>query len=525
MIQELSLRLDPQTAADPEALRVAAARALGVDAADLQHVEVRRRSLDARSRQIRMELRVLAFLGEPFTPAPILPPDYPWVGNAREVIIVGAGPAGLFAALELMAKGIRPVILERGKDVRRRIDDIKAINTRHIVDPDSNYCFGEGGAGTYSDGKLYTRATKRGDVRRILEQLVAFGAPPEILVDAHPHIGTNKLPRLIASMREAILAHGGAVHFETRVESFLLESHADGRRLTGVQTAAGETFRGEAVILATGHSARDIFRQLVHQGIEVELKPLAVGVRVEHPQNLIDQIQYSCEIRDPFLPPASYSVARQVGGRGVYSFCMCPGGVICPSATGPEQVVTNGWSGSRRNGPSANSGVVVELRAEDFSPWGAHGPLAAMAFQEQLERTAWMAGGRSQVAPAQRLNDFVADKVSRDLPPTSYPPGIESVALSTVLPPVIYSALVEGFRGFDRAMKGYLMHDAVVHAPETRTSSPVRIPRTNDTLEHPGVRGLYPCGEGPGYAGGIVSAAMDGERVAGAVARALQPSG
>jgi uncharacterized FAD-dependent dehydrogenase len=424
-----------------------------------------------------------------------------------------------------MAQGIRPVVLERGKDVRRRIEDIKAINTQHVVNPDSNYCFGEGGAGTYSDGKLYTRATKRGDIRAILEQLVAYGAPPEILVDAHPHIGTNKLPRLIATMREAILAQGGAVHFDTRVTSFLIEQGREGRRVVGVATAAGETHRGDAVILATGHSARDMFRQLVRQEIQIELKPLAVGVRVEHPQHLIDQIQYSCEIRDPLLPPAAYSVARQVGGRGVYSFCMCPGGVICPSATGPEQVVTNGWSGSRRNGPSANSGVVVELRPDDFAPWANEGPLAAMAFQEAVERAAWEAGGQTQVAPAQRLDDFLVGRESSDLPSTSYPPGIRSVELSTVLPPVIHAALLEGFGAFNRAMRGYVTHEAVVHAPETRTSSPVRIPRLPDTLEHPGIRGLFPCGEGPGYAGGIVSAAMDGTRVAEAVARALRPSG
>ena len=514
VIHDIELRLDPAIAGEPDELRRTVAGKLGLAPAELGHIEIRRRSIDARGRRVRVNLNVRVRIGEPFREEPIELPDYPQVAGEAEVLIVGAGPAGLFAALRLIELGLRPIVLERGKDVRARVQDLKAINTRHEVNPDSNYCFGEGGAGTYSDGKLYTRAKKRGDIRRILELLVGFGAVREILVEAHPHIGTNKLPPIIAAMRECIIAHGGEVHFNTRVTDFIL----DGDRIVGVRTLGGETFRAPHTILATGHSARDIFTLLHEAGIEIERKLLAVGVRVEHPQLLIDSIQYSCSDRGPYLPPSSYSITKQVDGRGVYSFCMCPGGVISPCATQPGEIVTNGWSSSRRSRSTANSGIVVELRDEDFTAFRSHGPLAAMHFQKSIETRAWEAGGRTQAAPAQRLGDFVEGRVSSSLPRSSYAPGLTSVDLGEVLPEFVRRALVGGFRQFDRSMRGYLTNEAVIVAPETRTSSPVRIPRDPSSLEHVRIAGLYPCGEGAGYAGGIVSAAMDGERVANAIA-------
>lgn len=500
----------PEIAGEPERLKhfVASSQKIPVD--EIRHIEIQRRSVDARQKRVVFNLQVKVYVGEPFVEEPILLPDYPDVKNGEEVVIVGMGPAGLFAALRLIELGKKPVILERGKDVRDRIKDLKAINVDHIVNEDSNYCFGEGGAGTYSDGKLYTRAKKRGDVDRILKLLVGFGAVRDILVDAHPHIGTNKLPPIIKTMRECILSHGGEIHFNTRVTDFLLE----GDRIRGVETQSGDRYLSDHVILATGHSARDIFELLHRKEIEIELKPLAIGVRVEHPQSLIDSIQYNCEVRSEYLPPSPYSISKQVGGRGVYSFCMCPGGVIAPCATRQEEIVTNGWSSSRRARRTANSGIVVELRPEDFAPFAGMGPLAAMAFQASIEKKAWELGGRTQTAPAQRLTDFVDGKLSTTLPDTSYAPGIQSVQLSEVLPDFIHRALVDGFKQFGRSMKGYLTHEAVVLAPETRTSSPVRIPRDCQTLQHIRIRGLYPCGEGAGYAGGIVSAAMDGEKCA-----------
>ncbi len=514
MQKEYQLRVLPHIAATHDELRALISKEKKIAKGEIRHVEILRRSIDARQKQVVINLKVKVYVGEEFTEEPITLPDYPDVRNSKEVLIIGAGPAGMFAALQLIELGMKPVILERGKDVKNRIADLKGINVKHIVNEDSNYCFGEGGAGTYSDGKLYTRSKKRGNIQRILELFVGFGAVRDILVDAHPHIGTNKLPPIIASMRECILASGGEIHFNTRVSDFLIS----GGQINGVKTLNNDTYRADKVILATGHSARDIFELLYQKKIRIDLKPLAIGVRVEHAQSLIDSIQYSCEDRGPYLPPSPYRIVKQVGGRGVYSFCMCPGGVIAPCATKPGEIVTNGWSSSRRARATANSGIVVELRPEDFKKYEKFGPLAAMEYQKEIEQKAWAAGGKTQTAPAQRLVDFVDGKVSADLPNTSYAPGITSVELSTVLPSIIHDALKNGFKQFDKSMKGYLTNEAVVHAPETRTSSPVSIPRDYHTLEHPEISGLYPCGEGAGYSGGIVSAAMDGIKCAKVVA-------
>jgi uncharacterized FAD-dependent dehydrogenase len=393
--------------------------------------------------------------------------------------------------------------------VRARRRDLKKLNIEHIVNEDSNYCFGEGGAGTYSDGKLYTRSKKRGDVQRILELLVAFGATRQILVEAHPHIGTNKLPAIIQEITQTIIVYGGEVHFESRVVDILVKNN----EISGVSLQNGDTLEAKKLILATGHSARDIFEMLHQKGIAIEAKPFALGVRVEHPQELIDSIQYKCDYRGEFLPPAPYSIVKQVEGRGVYSFCMCPGGIIAPCATSPGEIVTNGWSPSKRDQATANSGIVVEVGPKDFKKFG-DSPLAAMYFQQQVEQKAWLEGGKTQTAPAQRLVDFSTGKLSSDLPVTSYKPGVQSVELGSVLPPFIYISLQKGFEEFGKSMKGYFTNEAVVHATESRTSSPVRIPRDRVTLEHIQIKGLYPCGEGAGYAGGIVSAAIDGEKCA-----------
>ena len=513
MQKEIQLQASPEIAAHSESLKTLVSQLTGVPVAEIRHLEILKRSIDARQKNIKINLLVRIFVNEDPVADPVQLPHYPHVHNAQEVIIIGAGPAGLFAALRCIELGKKPVILERGKDVRERRRDLRAINLDHIVNEDSNYCFGEGGAGTYSDGKLYTRSKKRGDVLRILKLLVGFGATEQILVDAHPHIGTNKLPGIITEIRNCIVASGGEVRFHSRVTDVLLE----GNEIAGVQLQNGETVKASKVILATGHSARDIFELLDRKRIAIELKPFALGVRVEHPQALIDSIQYKCDVRGEYLPPAPYSIVKQVGAkdkRGVYSFCMCPGGVIAPCATSPGEVVTNGWSPSKRDQPTANSGIVVELRPEDFKAFAAKGPLAAMSFQQSIEQTAWREGGQTQRVPAQRLVDFTRSIQSPDLPATSYKPGVTSVELRSVFPDFIYRALQEGFKEFGKSMKGYLTNEAVVHAPESRTSSPVRIPRDPETLEHTGIKGLYPCGEGAGYAGGIVSAAIDGEKCA-----------
>lgn len=516
--------LTPEEAFDEQRFLPVLYEKLGVRTDDVL-VRPLKRSVDARARKV--VVRVLCEISNRPHRSTVnySKPDQK-VSDAPQIIIVGSGPAGLFAALKLIELGIKPLILERGKDVQARRRDLAAINKAHTVNPDSNYCFGEGGAGTYSDGKLYTRSTKRGDVKRILEILLVHGAKEEILFDAHPHIGTNKLPKVVSSIRDTILAAGGEILFNTKVTDFILDRDV----ITGVKTQAGEIIKGEAVILATGHSARDIFELLSFKKILIESKSFALGVRVEHSQQLIDTIQYHCETdRGPYLPASSYSLVHQamVDGavRGVFSFCMCPGGFIVPSATAPGEVVVNGMSPSRRDSQFANSGIVVSVDENDFKSYHKYGPLAGMYFQAEIERKACEVAGGNQTAPAQRLIDFLDGKVSSSLPDTSYQPGVASVDMGAVLPPFIIEALKQGFKYFGTKMKGYLSNEAQIVGVESRTSSPVRIPRDRETSEHPQIKGLFPCGEGAGYAGGIVSAAMDGERCATAAALLVRRPG
>lgn len=518
MPQEILFQVRPQVASDSALLLSEIAKELRVTPAQVAHFTVLKRSVDARQKAVKINLKVRIWLqGESVENKRSFMPDYPNVSHAEGVIVVGAGPAGLFAALQLIELGLKPIVVERGKDVRGRRRDLKAINRDHVVNEDSNYCFGEGGAGTYSDGKLYTRSKKRGDVERILNLFVAFGAPDDILVDAHPHIGTNKLPKIIEDMRRQIIASGGQVLFDTRVVDLLIQAG----EIAGVETQHGDRILARKLILATGHSARDIFELLHRKKIAIEAKPFALGVRAEHPQALIDQIQYKCEVRGPFLPPAPYTIVKQVNGRGMYSFCMCPGGVIAPCATAPGEVVTNGWSPSKRDQATANSGIVVELKMQDFKPFAAFGPLAAMEFQKQIEQRAWNLAGGTQRVPAQRMADFSHGKLSADIPKTSYVPGTASIELGEVFPEFLTQTMREGFKIFGQSMRGYFTNEAVLHAPESRTSSPVRIPRHSESLEHIQIKGLYPCAEGAGYAGGIVSAAIDGEKCALKVAESL----
>ena len=515
MIREIELRLLPEEATCEASLKAVVARETGVKTDDIQAVRILKRSIDARQRTVFVNLKIRAFIHELPTEPEFEPIEYPDVSKGKRVIVVGAGPGGLFAALRLIELGLRPIIVERGKDVRARKRDIVRISREQSVDPESNYSFGEGGAGAYSDGKLYTRSKKRGSVEKILRVFCQHGASPSILADAHPHIGTDKLPRVIEQMRAQILRSGGEVHFQTRMERFLLR----GEEVVGIETHTGQCFEGP-VILATGHSARDVYRYLYASRIAIEAKGIAVGVRLEHPQALIDRIQYHRLDARKYLPAAEYSFVAQSGGRGVYSFCMCPGGFIVPAASGPEQIVVNGMSPSTRGSRWANSGMVVELHPEDiptiYSEISASSPLCVLQFQEQLERMCWTNGHR-QVAPAQRMEDFVHKRLSSNLPSCSYTPGVLSSPLHHWMPAFVADRLREGFLRFGKMSRGFLTNEALMVGIETRTSAPVRILR-GANLQHVVLRGLFPCGEGAGYAGGIVSAAIDGERCAESVA-------
>ena len=512
MLAEINIIIPAANGNDDRVIRSAIAEKTGTQP---DSYRILKRSIDARQRIIKLNLTVQIFDEGEIIPDRISPRSFQDVSQATRIGIVGAGPAGLFAALQLIQLGYKPVIIERGKDVQARRRDLAAIHKQHIVDPDSNYCFGEGGAGTYSDGKLYTRSTKRGDVNSVLETLVQFGASENILIEAHPHIGTNKLPGIIAAMRNQIIASGGEIHFNQRVTQL----HLKGDRISSVSTLSGDVFEANAFILATGHSARDIFELLHANKIEIEFKPFALGVRAEHPQDVVDSAQYHCETRPDYLPPAAYNLVTQVEDRGVYSFCMCPGGIIAPCATSPQEVVTNGWSPSKRNNRWANSGIVVPVELKDLKEFARYGPLAGVYFQKDVEERCWVAGGSRQSTPAQRLNDFLKKVQSASLPDCSYQPGIVSWDLNQILPGFISRHLRAGFRDFGKKMPGYLHPDAVLVAPESRTSSPVRIPRDKEGMHHPQIKNLFPCGEGAGYAGGIVSAAIDGEKIARVIAQ------
>ena len=537
----LQLRVLPEVAYDAANLRTDVAQRLEVSPQQIHAIRPVKRSIDARQRQVMVNLTLEVFIDEDPTSLSYERIHYGDVSRAPQAVVVGAGPGGLFAALRLVELGVRPIVLERGRDVNGRKKDIAAISRDHIVDSESNYSFGEGGAGAFSDGKLYTRSKKRGNVQRILSIFCQHGASTDILADAHPHIGTDRLPGIIERMREQIKSSGGEVHFQTRVDELLFS--AEGGRVVGVRTADGKEFHGP-VILATGHSARDVYRYLHHAGVEIEQKSLAMGVRLEHPSHLIDQIQYhNRQGRGKYLPAAEYSFVQQVQNRGVYSFCMCPGGFVVPAATGPEQLVVNGMSPANRGSKWSNSGMVVETRPEDIDgelmPFlleamsdesfaaahtdfdDKHNPLRMMYAQEALERAAWIQGGRSQVAPAQRMADFVNNRLSADLPKSSYNAGLVASPLHFWLPKFITTRLQEGFKAFGRRSRGFLTDEAILIATESRTSAPVRILRTPETLQHIRLEGLFPCGEGAGYAGGIVSAAMDGERCAEALSKTL----
>jgi uncharacterized FAD-dependent dehydrogenase len=513
MSKLIQLNVSPETAADETAIRRLAGSLSGIPPSGISFLRIIRKSIDARKRDIIVNLEIEVFSGDDLPIPAIAPFNQQNVEGKPQVIIVGAGPAGLFAALRLIELGICPVIIERGKDVSARKKDIARISREQVIDPDSNYCFGEGGAGTFSDGKLYTRSKKRGDNRRVLELLCLHGANENILYEDHPHLGTDKLPGIISNVRKSITGSGGLFLLEKRVSDFIL----DGDKTKGVVVSGNEKYFSPYIILSTGHSARDIYHICVANGIDLLQKPFAMGIRVEHPQELIDRAQYHGNRRGQYLPAASYSLVKQVDGRGVYSFCMCPGGFIVPSATTQEEVVVNGMSPSGRNSPYANSGIVVEIKPEDLLKFSKSGELAGLEFQKELEREAWKNGGYTQKAPAQRLTDFVGGTTSGSLPKVSYFPGVTSSPLHNWLPNAIGRRLKDGFRLFDSVMKGFITDEAVILGVESRTSSPVRIPRDPETLQHIKISGLYPCGEGSGYSGGIVSSAVDGMKAAEAI--------
>jgi len=537
MIQEYQIRILPEQAASEESISRFLVTDKGINPKDITHVRVLKRSIDARQRTIYVNLKVRAYLNEQPEDEEFIRTEYQNVEGHTEAIVVGAGPGGLFAALRLIELGIRPIVVERGKDVHTRRKDIAKISREHLVNPESNYSFGEGGAGAFSDGKLYTRSKKRGNVDKILNVFCQHGASTSILIDAHPHIGTDKLPRVIEAMRNTIIRCGGEVHFQTKMTDILIE----GEKVKGIRYECSDEsshlqkngeIHASAIILATGHSARDVYRWLHANNIEIEAKDLAVGVRLEHPAELIDRIQYHNKYgKGKYLPTAEYSFVTQVEGRGVYSFCMCPGGIVVPAASGPEQIVVNGMSPSQRNSPWSNSGMVVELHAEDLADptllekgtiQDLKSPLAMMEFQEYLERIAWIQGNRRQTAPAQRMTDFVNRRLSYDLPNTSYAAGLISTPIHFWMPQFITSRLKQGFLNFGKTSHGFLTNEATMIGVETRTSSPVRILRDRETLQHIRLQGLFPCGEGAGYAGGIVSAGIDGERCAEMLAQYLQ---
>ncbi len=515
MVVRTELVLLPEQAANQAEYQNHLSKVCKVPCGSITGFNFLKRSIDARSKQVKFRLVFDVYINEPFVAKEFSKRDYKNVANAKPILIAGCGPAGLFAAIRLIELGFKPVLIERGKNVKDRRRDLAAINKQGIVNPESNYCFGEGGAGTYSDGKLYTRSDKRGNVQRVLETFTEHGADANILIDAHPHIGTNKLPQIITSMRDQIIACGGEILFNTKLIAVLSEQNKlKGIRVKNNINESEQIISGEVLILATGHSARDVFELLNTKNNLIEAKPFALGVRIEHPQTLIDSLQYHCDNRGAYLPPAPYSFVHNENERGVYSFCMCPGGIIAPASTSPGEVVVNGWSPSKRNNPFANSGIVVSLGLNDFKEFDSSKSLAALHYQHAVEVKAFEVGGKTLAAPAQRMGDFVNKKISADLPVNSYMPGVTSVLLDDVLPPIVADSLRKGLKTFGAKMKGYLTNDAVLVGVESRTSSPVRIPRDKETCMHTHLSGFFPCGEGAGYAGGIVSAAMDGERCA-----------